>query len=150
MTIQPIGSSTLVLYLTFSDLQERGLHPDSLTQEHTLDLAREGLALIRRTASDPLELESYPDKNGLLLFIHIAPPAQSVWRFMDSDAFLDAVLFMPNITTADLYWWNESFWLVSADDSGLSLSEFADLIESDPLLSARLVEYATPLLSINT
>lgn len=145
MTIQPIGASTLVLYLTISDLQERGLHPDALTQAHTLDLAREGLALIRRTASDPLELESYPDKNGLLLFIHIAPPTQFVWRFMDSDAFLDAALSMPDIITADLYWWNESFWLISTDDSDLSLSEFADLIESDPLLSARLTEYATPL-----
>ena len=145
MTIQPIGASTLVLYLTISDLQERGLHPDVLTQEHTLDLAREGLALIRRTASDPLELESYPDKNGLLLFIHIAQPAQSVWRFLDSDAFLDAALSMPDIITADLYWWKDAFWLVSADDSDLFLSEFADLIDGDPLLSARLVEYAAHL-----
>lgn len=150
MTIQPIGSSTLVLYLTFSDLQERGLHPDSLTQEHTLELAREGLFLISKTASDPLELESYPDKNGLLLFIHISPPAQSVWRFMDSNAFLDAVFSMPNITAAALYWWNESIWLIPADNADYSLSEFADLIESDPLLSARLAEYATPLISIST
>ena len=145
MTIQPIGASTLVLYLTISDLQERGLHPDALTQAHTLDLAREGLALIRRTASDPLELESYPDKNGLLLFIHIAQPAQTVWRFLDSDAFLDAALSIPDIITADLYWWKGAFWLVSADDSDLSLSEFADLIDGDPLLSARLVEYAAHL-----
>ena len=145
MTIQPIGASTLVLYLTISDLQERGLHPDALTQAHTLDLAREGLALICRTESDPLELESYPDKNGLLLFIHVAPPAQSVWRFLDSDAFLDAALSMPDIITADLYWWKDAFWLVSADDSDLFLSEFANLIDGDPLLSARLVEYAAHL-----
>lgn len=145
MTIQPIGPTISLLYLTFADLQERGLHPDFLSSENTLSLAREGLSLIGRSTVEPLELESYPDKSGLLLFIYTAPTSQNVWRFIDSDAFLDAVISLREITSASLYWWKDHFWLVSDDFPDPRLPEFADPCSHDPFLCARLAEYATPL-----
>lgn len=150
MTIQPIGPSISVFYLTFADLQERGLHPEHLTAKQTLTLAREGLSLLGRRTDEPLELESYPDKNGLLLFIHTTLPAQTVWRFLSSDAFLDAVLTGQKITSTPLYWWKDSFWLISGDSPDPRLSEFADQLEGDPIFLAQLVEYATPLFPMNT
>lgn len=145
MTIQPIGPFTSLLYLTRAELQERGLHPDHLTREHTLALAKEGLSSLNRAAADPLELESYPDKSGLLLFIHTPPDVPTVWRFPDCDALLDAVASLQSLAAQPLYWWQDAFWLVAQPEPNPALSEFADQIEDDPLLSVRLAEYALPL-----
>lgn len=143
MTIQPIGPTTSLLYLTCAQLQERGLHPDCLTHQDTWNLAKEGLSTLGRAADDLLELESYPDKQGLLLFLHTVPTAPTVWRFADSDSLLDAVRTIHDLAAQPLYWWKDAFWLVG--EGGAILSEFADRVENDPLLSARLAEYALPL-----
>lgn len=145
MTIQPIGPTVSLLYLTLPDLQQRGLHPDFLTHEHTLTLAKEGLSSLGLSADGLLKLESYPDKNGLLLFIHTSPTAPAVWRFPDGDALLEAVAVMENLAAQPLYWWKDAFWLVARSEPDAVLSEFADQMENDPLLSARLAEYAQPL-----
>ena len=38
MTIQPIGSTSVALYITPADLKERGLTPSGLTLERALEL----------------------------------------------------------------------------------------------------------------
>lgn len=143
MTVQPIGPTAALLYLTRAELQERGLHPDFLTYERTLSLAKEGLSTLGQTTDSLLELESYPDEHGLLLFVHTSPAAPSVWRFPDSDALLDAAAAVQNLAAQPLYWWKDAFWLVG--EGGAALSEFADRVEGDPLLTARLAEYAQPI-----
>ena len=143
MTIQPIAPTVSLLYLARAELQERGLHPTFLTREHTLTLAREGLSYLGQPAGDILELESYPDKAGLLLFIHTAPAAPAVWRFFSGDALLDAVAALHGLDPRPMYWWQDAFWLVG--QSGAALSEFADPVRDDPFLSARLAEYGQPL-----
>ena len=40
MTIQPIGSASVALYITPADLAERGLTPEDLTLEEALELTR--------------------------------------------------------------------------------------------------------------
>ena len=145
MTIQPISSTTSLLYLTFTELQERGMHPQFLTYEHTLELAREGLSVLGQCVDNTIELESYPDNNGLLLFIHIAPPTPSVWCFMDDNAFLDAVLSMREILPSPIYCWSNNFWAITDSTPDPRLSEYADLMENAPLLSARLTESAAQL-----
>ena len=143
MTIQPISPSVSLLYLTRSELQERGLHPDSLTHENTLALAKEGLSALGQQTENLLKLESYPDKNGLLLFIHTPPGTPTVWRFSDGDALLDAVTALPDLAARPMYRWKDAFWLVGEDSA--PLAEFADPVRDDPFLSARLAEYALPL-----
>ena len=143
MTIHPITPTTTLLYLTRSQLRQRGLHPDTLTEKHTKALAEEGLSSLGQAADDIRELESYPDKAGLLLFVHTAPADPAIWRFFDSDALLDAAASLPDLDKQPLYRWKDTYWLVGRD--GAALSEFADRLEDDPLLGARLAEYAQPL-----
>ena len=140
MTIHPINAGTFLLFAARTDLLERGLHPDTLTHEHTTALAKEGLSALDRNIDAILELESYPGEDGLLLFIHTTP---AVWRFFDCDAFLNAVTSLPHLTGQPLYQWNGDFWLVG--EGSTTRSEFADPVRDDPLLSTRLAEYAQPL-----
>lgn len=143
MTVQPIGPTAVLLYLTRAELRERGLRPDFLTHEDTWTLAKEGLSTLGQTADGLRELESYPDKHGLLLFLHTAQTDLTVWRFADSDCLLDAVAAVEGLADQPLYWWKDAFWLVGEGDA--VLSEFADRVEDDPLLVARLAEYALPI-----
>ena len=143
MTVHPINPTTALLYLTREQLRQRGLHPDFLTREHSIELAREGLSSIGQAAGDVVELESFPDQNGLLLFIHTAPAGSAVWRFFDSEALLDAAIALPDFKIRPLYRWKDTYWLVSEGND--ALSEFADRTADDPLLAARLAEYAQPL-----
>lgn len=145
MTIYAIGPCASVLYLTAAELRQRGLQPEELTREQILELAREGVSQTGYAPDAPLELESYPDKSGLLLFIHMTPPDRTIWRFFDSDSLLDAVTAAAVSPSTTLYWWNDFFWLVSAPDYDPRLPEFADQINDDPLLYARLREHAAAL-----
>ena len=142
MTVQPISPTTTLLYLTRSQLRQRGLHPDTLTDEHTAALAKEGLSSLGQATTEVLKLESYPDKAGLLLFIHTSPADPAVWRFFDGDALLDAARSLPGLDTQPLYWWRGAFWL--AGQGTAALSEFADPVD-DPFLIARLAEYGQSL-----
>ena len=142
MTIQPVGSSVFVLFFPLDELEKQGLQPEHLTEEDTLALVRQGLALSKYSADRPLEVESYPDRSGLLLFVHTPPSTKTVWRFWDSDALLDA---LPIAQGCSMFWWKDSFWLVSDNADTMLLSEFADLVADDPFLSARLEEYALPI-----
>ena len=139
MTVLSIGPATTLLYLTQEQLYERGLHPNTLTHAHTAALAREGLAFLGQTA-EFAQLESYPDKAGLLLFVHTAP---AVWRFFDSDDRLDAVNALPELEGQNLYWWKGAFWLMGQGNP--ALSEFADPVRDDLFLGTRLAEYGQPL-----
>ena len=143
MTVQPIGPTAVLLYLTRAELRERGLRPDFLTHEDTWTLAKEGLSTLGQTADGLRELESYPDEQGLLLFVHTAPADPAVWRFPDGDALLDAAAALQGLAEQPLYWWKDAFWLVG--EVSAALSEFADRVEDDPLLAARLAEYALPI-----
>lgn len=140
MTVQSIGPTTALLSLSREELRKRGLHPRLLTHQQAGELARECLLSLGWSADCALELESYPGEDDLLLFIRTAP---AVWRFSDSDALLDAIAVLPTLTGSTLYWWQDAFWLVGRDCP--LLSEFARRMESDPLLHARLNEYARPL-----
>ncbi len=139
MTVQPINPTTSLLYLTRAQLLERGLDPDTLTHRQTAQLARECLSALGQETDCVLELERYPDKSGLLLFIHTAP---AVWRFFDGDALLDAAVSLSDLDAQPLYWWKGAFWAVGRGSA--SLSEFAEPVD-DPLLDVRLAEYGQRL-----
>lgn len=145
MTIQPIGPSSTLLFLSSADLQARGLHPEQLNRGTLLKLARGELSSLSQITDDSVELESYSDKNGLLLFVRFPPPDQTVWRFMSSDALLDALLPGLNLLSGPVYCWKDCFWLIAGADFDPRLSEFADPVEYDPILCARLAEYAQPM-----
>ncbi len=153
MTIQPISVHSVVLYLTPADLRERGISFDQLTTAHTLELTREAFCQAGLTPEGPLEIETYPEQCGVLVFVHIRPAQQTAWRFADFESLLAAASALrEDGPDGALYCWNECFWLVLSDqenDMCAWLSEFGDQVSSDPYIVARLEEYAVPLLPAN-
>lgn len=153
MTIQPISAASAALYLTPADLRERGVCADELTAEHTLELTRDAFRQAGLPLEGSLEIETYPDKCGLLVFVHICPAQQTVWSFEDFESLLAAAAALgADEPDGALYWWLDRCWLVlPGRESGVSarLSEFGRQETGDPYLSARLEEYGTPLLTAN-
>lgn len=151
MTIQPISAASVALYLTPADLRERGVHTDELTAEHTLELTREAFRRAGLPLDGALEIETYPDKCGLLVFVHLSPERQTVWRFEDCEAlFAAAAALGEDRTDGTLYWWEGCCWLVlPSQGAGVSarLSEFGSQETTDPYILARLEEYGTVLLT---
>lgn len=150
MTIQPISVHSVVLYLSPADLRERGISFDQLTTAHALELTREAFCQAGLSPEGPLEIETYPEQCGVLVFVHIHPARQTVWRFADSESLLAAACALDGGgPDGALYCWDGCFWLVlSGPESGVCarLSEFGDQVSSDPYMAARLEEYASPLL----
>lgn len=153
MTIQPISSTSMALFLTPTDLHQRGIRSEELTNEHTLALIQEALCQAGLSPGGSLEIESYPDKCGLLIFVHITSEVQSTWRFEDSEALLAAAATLEDETVGGtLYWWEDHFWLIlprCSERIRALLSEFGTPETAAPYLSARLNEYGTVLLPAN-
>lgn len=153
MTIQPISAASAALFLTPADLRERGVCAHELTAKHTLELAREAFRQAGLSLEGSLEIETYPDKCGLLVFVHISPARQTVWRFEDCESLLAAAAALgEDETDGALYWWEEHCWLVLPGreaDISARLSEFGSQETEDPYILARLEEYGIPLLSAN-
>ena len=150
MTIQPISAASVALYLTPADLRERGVCPDALTAEHALELARDAFRQAGLSLERPLEIETYPDKCGVLVFVHIRTAGQSVWRFDDFESLLAAAAALgEDGPDGALYWWEDGCWLVLPErdeTADARLSEFGVQENEDPYILARLEEYGLALM----
>lgn len=151
MTIQPISAASAALYLTPADLRKRGIRAEELTAEYTLDLTREAFQQAGLPLGEPVELELYPDRCGVLIFVHTSPPRGAVWRFEDSEALLFAAANVDlSQSGGALYWWQERYWLALPDPGEREralLSEFGQRVRGDGYIRERLEEYGTRLLS---
>lgn len=153
MTIQPISAASVALYLTPADLRELDVDPEALTAERTLELARDAFRQAGLPLEHPVEIETYPDKNGVLVFIHISPVQPAAWYFEDLEDLLAAAGALGgDCPGAALYWWEEDYWLVmSGQDVSLAarLSEFGSQELEDPYILPRLAEYGKCLIPEN-
>lgn len=151
MTIQPISAASAALYFTLADLQKRGFHPDELTDEQILLLAQQALNQGKLALDAPLEIETYPDKHGLLIFVRATAPQETIWAFDDFETLLTAAHALgEGDPLGSLYQWNNRYWLVlTRSDSQVNarLSEFSSPESQDPYIHARLTEYGTHLLT---
>ena len=78
MTIQPIGNHSVALYLTGEELRQYGVSPATLTRAMTREACGQaGIAL-----SGGVEIEAYPEKNGVMLFVYgrETPPPRPILR----------------------------------------------------------------------
>ena len=64
MTIQPIGSASVALYITPADLEARGLTPSELTLEEALELTRSAFRQAGLALEGTVEIEAYPERRG--------------------------------------------------------------------------------------
>lgn len=147
MTIQPIGAGGAAVYLTSADLAERGIRARELTARHALALAREAFRQAGLPLAETVEVEAWPDKSGLLVFVRQRPPRRTVWSFADGEDLLLAARSAIPEGEGELYWWEGAFLLVLSglgEGETARLAEFARL-EEDPWLADRLAEHGVLL-----
>ena len=153
MTIQPISAASVALYLTPADLRELDVDPETLTAERTLELARDAFRQAGLPLEQPVEIETYPDKNGVLVFIHISPVQPAAWYFEDLEDLLSAAAVLGgDCPDSALYGWEDGCWLVlPGQDAGLAarLSEFGSQELEDRYIIPRLAEYGKCLIPEN-
>ena len=151
MTIQPIGSTSVALYITPADLKEHGLTPAGLTLERALALTQSAFAEAGITLEGAIEIEAYPDACGVLVFARVKP-ARRLWFSFDSLEELLAgvqILPAPPEETA-LLWWEGRWWLSLPADArrhASLLSEFGRCERDRPHLEASLTEHGTCVLA---
>ena len=149
MTIHPIGTSSIALYLSPSDLEERGLTGDTFSDKAALTLTR---ALCREAGiclEGTLEVDAYPGGDGLLVFAYVRPPRQ-IWFIFDSlPTLCAAARSLPALPpSAALFWWKDAWWLSLAGTERCAihiLSEYGTSLPSTPFREGQLAEYGRPV-----
>ena len=149
MTIQPIGSAGVALYLTPADLREHGLTPAGLTLERAADLARSAFRQSGMEPEGPLEIEAYPGACGVLVFARVHMPPRAWFSFGSLAAAAAAARTLPAPPPdAALLWWDGRWWLsLAAEERGAAarLSEFGRCETARPWLEASLAEHGRPV-----
>ena len=151
MTIQPIGTASVALYITPADLKEHGLTPAGLTLERALELTHSAFREAGITLDGSIEIEAYPEACGVLVFAHIKTPERLWFSFDALDPLLDAARTLPAPRPdAALLWWDGRYWLSlpgDADQAANHLSEFGCCEDRRPHLEASLAEHGAPILT---
>lgn len=151
MTIQPIGTASVALYITPADLKQHGLTPAGLTLERALELTQAAFREAGISLEGSIEIEAYPEACGVLVFAHIKAP-ERVWYSFDAiEPLLDAARTLPAPRPdAALLWWDGRYWLSlpgGEERAANHLSEFGRREEDRPHLEASLSEHGEEILS---
>lgn len=150
MTIQPIGATSVALYLTPDDLRPHGVTPEEMTQELALDLTRLAFAQAGIFVEGTVEIDAYPDPWGVLVFARFQRPQQVWFPFSSLEELLSAAQDLQDMDhDGDLVWCDGAYWLSlppGAEQAVCRLSEFTSPAEASPLLSSHLDEHGLTLL----
>ena len=112
MTIQPIGSASVALYITPADLKEHGLTPAGLTLERALAITQTAFHEAGITLEGSIEIEAYPDACGVLVFAHVRAPERAWFSFDELEPVVAAARDLPAPRPdAALLWWEDRWWL---------------------------------------
>ncbi len=128
MQIHTIGDIQLMIYVTRRELRRRGLDPEDLELRDVIHLTRDACQEagipIRRTE----EIEAYPERGGVLVFVHLKAEEKEWFRFPDLASALDAVS-LGAVPDGELAHW-EGAYSISAHAPALRLtySEFGEAI----------------------
>lgn len=145
MTIQPIGSASVALYITPADLKEHGLTPAALTLERALALTQSAFREAGMALEGSIEIEAYPDACGVLVFAHVRRPERLWFSFDGLEEAATAARALPEPRPdASLLWWEDRWWLSIGAEEGQAaahLSEFGRAETAAPHLEARLAEH---------
>lgn len=150
MTIQPIGATSVALYITPTDLREHGLTPAQLTLERALELTQTAFDQAGMTLDGAIEIEAYPDSCGVLVFAHVRVPERVWFSFDDCESLIAAAHALPYPCPDSALLWCDGCWWLSlpAEQEQLAglLSEFGRTEPHRPHLDARLSEHGDPIL----
>jgi len=98
MTIQPIGSGSIALYITSSDLQEQGLLTEDLNLERAMALTRNACAEMGLTLEGAVEIEAFPDTDGVLIFARVGIPETIYYSFDSLEQVIQAACALPSLS----------------------------------------------------
>ena len=153
MTIQSIGTASVALYISQTDLKAHGLTPAGLTLERALEFTHAAFREAGITLDGSIEIEAYPEACGVLVFAHVKVPQRVWFSFSGLEPLLDAVQTLPAPRPdAALLWWDGRYWLSlpgDAQQAANHLSEFGRCEEDRPHLTACLTEHGTRVLEEN-
>ena len=129
MTIQPIGSASMALYITPADLEARGLTPAELTLEEALELTRTAFRQAGLALEGTVEIEAYPERRGVLVFAHVRPQSRTWFSFLRLADLAAAARALGPAPPADaaLTWEEGRWWLsLGGEEEGAAarLAEF--------------------------
>lgn len=145
MTIQPIGSASVALYITPADLKEHGLTPAELTLEQALELTRTAFREAGIALEGGIEIEAYPESCGVLVFARVCRPERCWFSFRQLEDLVNGVRDLPDPKPdGTLLWWGERWWLALPTQAGQAaarLSEFGRSEPDRPHLEANLAEH---------
>ncbi|WP_202621068.1 adaptor protein MecA [Pseudoflavonifractor sp. 524-17] len=150
MTIQPIGTTSIALYLTPADLRQHGLSPEDLPLDRALELTRSACGEAGIELDGVLEIDAYPGSCGVLVFARVRPPSRRWFSFCSFEDLLAAAHARPGPPEESaLFWWEDGWWLSLSSEAeqwiGL-LGEFGSPAPSAPYLDARITEYGAAVL----
>ena len=144
MTIQPIGTAGVAVYLTGADLSEYGFTPASLTLKQALLLTRRVCRGAGIDLAGPVEIEAYPECCGVLVFAHVRPGGEQWFTFDDIEPVIQAAIALRYIDPDAALWWHQGrYWLAlpQGEERGAAVcAEFGAAQPFDPLRRARLEE----------
>ncbi len=146
MTIQPIGSASVALYITPADLEARGLTPSELTLEEALELTRSAFRQAGLALEGTVEIEAYPERRGVLVFAHVRAPERTWFSFLRlADLAAAARVLGPVPPQAALFWGEGRWWLAlegeEEEGTAARLAEFGRAEEAVSHLESRLAEH---------
>jgi len=95
MIIQNIGARALSMYIGSDELNELGLTPDGVGRQEATQLLKEALDENAMGQWDAAELELYPGKDSLLLFVRRKSATPYYFIFDSIDAVISACLLCP-------------------------------------------------------
>lgn len=151
MTIQPIGATSVALYITPADLREHGLTPAQLTLERALELTQTAFDQAGMTLDGSIEIEAYPDSCGVLVFAHVRTPDRVWLSFDDCESLIAAAHTLPqHCPDSTLIWCDGQWWLsLPSEQESLAalLSEFGHIEPHRPHQEARLSEHGHTILA---
>ena len=151
MTIQPISSASVAVYITQTDLEACGLTPAELTLERALELTRDAFRQEGIPLEGTLEIEAYPEDCGVLVFAYVNARQRLWFSFTELEHLLAAArsLSQPKPDAA-LLWWEGRWWLSFAPEAvgaAACMSEFGSSQSARPHLEATLAEHGQLVLA---
>lgn len=131
MIIQNIGTRALSMYIGSDELNELGLTPDGVGQQEATQLLKEALNDNSLGQWEAAELEVYPGKDSLLLFVRRKAATPYYYIFENIDAVISACLLCPEGLPSSLAVMGDEYLLTiypfEGDTPPSILSEFGEV-----------------------
>jgi len=143
MIIQNIGTRALSMYIDSKELDEMGLRPDEIGQQEAGQLLKKALDDSSLKQWKAAEMEVYPGKDSILLFVRRKSTKPFHFVFNDFEALISASEFCQELPSSliDL---NGKYLLtvfpLEGDSPPAALSEFGNSVDVSPCLSIHYEE----------